>query len=732
MRKREKISRNLKLLLLMVVIVGLGISWLTLSGAVKLPQAQAATTNAQNQIPVYTDKFRFGTNMGWRNSDWTDSQYSDLVAGVGMNSIRVSLPENYLDTWGYDIALANMNHYKTNNLNNLTAFLGSPSANHSNAPANTSYGDLDYYSPSHLYEPIWNADGSVNTNNYWANYVYKTVSMYKPYVKTWEVWNEPDFTNNWQASQTAWWNSPPQVADLPHWNASIFSYIRMLRVSYEVIKRADPNALVATGGLGYEGFLDGILRYTDNPGDGSKNSSYPVTGGAYFDVLSYHYYPQYAVLNLTNNQWQTNTDSDHAVDNLLTQRDNFKRSLTARGYNGTVYPAKYFITTETGFSSQPIAGSAGGMDLLSNYTTKLQILARSNDLKQVYTYMLSDQEPDTSLTDSYNHMGMYYDIAGLASPAQAQRKVAGFATETIARTLEGATYDLAATNALGLPPTVRGAVFHGSNKQTITILWGRTNNNVENASVSFNLASKGNLSLLDQYWSQNKTTRTLSPNNGQINLTLSARPLILIGDTATGPVPTPTKTASSPTPTAIAATPTKTANPPTPTKTAIPPTKTVGITLPTPLPPTTAPAPTNPPGGVNSTLAISAVQASSSDTGLSASSLIDNNLDTYWSVSGVASAWVKLDLGANRQVSSVDYFVYGTDHAPSTKVQYSQDGVNWQTLTNANGVDTGINWGWNSISVGNRAARYIRFWLDNPNNASWTLGYYSEMRVWGR
>ena len=35
-------------------------------------------------------------------------------------------------------------------------------------------------------------------------------------------------------------------------------------------------------------------------------------------MLSYHYYPQYGVQNLTTKQWNQNTDSDNAIDNLLT------------------------------------------------------------------------------------------------------------------------------------------------------------------------------------------------------------------------------------------------------------------------------------------------------------------------------------------------------------------------------------------------------------------------------
>lgn len=739
-------------LLLIVIIAGLFLSWLLPDGPLSRPKA--ATTTANDSIPAYNDTFRFGTNFGHRNESWSDSQYSDLAAGLGMNSFRVFLPENYLQTWGYNVALSNMQHYQAAGLKNLTANLGSPTAAHSSAPAGTADWQLDYYSPTNLYQPIWNADGSVNQNNYWANYVYKAVSTYKPYVKIWEIWNEPDFTDNWNATQAGWWNSPPPKTDLSRWNDSIFSYIRMLHVSYEVIKKVDPTALVATGGLGYESFLDAIVRYTDNPTDGSTNASYPLKGGAYFDVMSYHFYPMYGVQNLANGQWNTSTDSDNAVDNTITFRNNFQAQLAKRGY-GTTYPAKPFIITETGFSSKQVGSDPGSMDLLRNFMMKVQVQARVSDIKQVHTYMLSDEEADTTLTSAYNHMGMYYDIANLSSTGQATRKAASYGVETLARTLAGATYDAVATAALKLPAGARGAVFQ-VNGQSATVLWARTANNSETAGVSLSLPATTSLTIRDWQWSQTKTTQTLTPANGQVQLTLTGAPVVVLGSAvASVPAPTATSTApatatstATPAPSATStATPTKTVAPSatptsavvvptaTPTKTAVPtatPTKTVAPTSTPTLPPTATSAPSG--TTVSATpqkLAVSGVTASTSDASHPASYLIDSNTNTYWSATGsLASAWVQLDLGNSRTVSQVRYFVYGTGHAAHTKVQYSADGVNWTTFSNANGIDTGSTWGWNTLNLGPQSARYLRFYLDNPSG-DWELGYYSELQIWG-
>lgn len=39
----------------------------------------------------------------------------------------------------------------------------------------------------------------------------------------------------------------------------------MLRIASVVAKHVDPDAQIATGGIGYANFLDAILRYSDNP-----------------------------------------------------------------------------------------------------------------------------------------------------------------------------------------------------------------------------------------------------------------------------------------------------------------------------------------------------------------------------------------------------------------------------------------------------------------------------------
>lgn len=95
-----------------------------------------------------------------------------------------------------------------------------------------------------------------------AEYVFQTVSRYKNDIKYWEVWNEPDLPGFWAGT-------PAQYAEL-------------LAVTYDAVKRADPQAKVCLGGLSLGGsrvdpdFLTKIL----------SDPRYPAA--RYFDVISFH------------------------------------------------------------------------------------------------------------------------------------------------------------------------------------------------------------------------------------------------------------------------------------------------------------------------------------------------------------------------------------------------------------------------------------------------------------
>lgn len=147
------------------------------------------------------------------------------------------------------------------------------------------YADGDRISG--IQEPIF-ADGTdtpgegktLNPDNPWTTFVYEAVMRYKPGgtlaeqgtfprgrgVTTWEVWNEPDHK--------------------PFWSASIRDYARLLKVSYIVIKQADPFATVMFGGLLFNSGTNWLAQvlsiYINDPQRESNNW--------YMDAVAVHSY----------------------------------------------------------------------------------------------------------------------------------------------------------------------------------------------------------------------------------------------------------------------------------------------------------------------------------------------------------------------------------------------------------------------------------------------------------
>ena len=103
-----------------------------------------------------------------------------------------------------------------------------------------SHRDPTYYPGSpeqskvfkNLYDPIWldAAQTQINPNNYYAKYLYDVaVKTYGPYIKFWEVINEPDFTYSsagWMGDQNplpagSWFDHNPTPEELVNFEAPI-------------------------------------------------------------------------------------------------------------------------------------------------------------------------------------------------------------------------------------------------------------------------------------------------------------------------------------------------------------------------------------------------------------------------------------------------------------------------------------------------------------------------------
>ena len=280
-------------------------------------------------------QYRFGNGLGYIGNGWDDARMSNLSSKAGYDGQRKKLPEQHLDYWGYGIEVGDAQTNTKLGILDVVGYLATPLLNHSSNATNNP--ELCY--PANLYEPIFLNDGTVNPNNHWANYVYKTVSTYKDYIKIWETWNEPDYTRNYDQI-SKWMTEPPEKSILTHWYGTIFEYIRLIRITYVVAKKVDPNCFVTAGGLGYPEFLDAILRYTDNRDGGKVTNDYPYKGGAYFDCDAYHQYPQFGVTDLETGDKYNDNGSDMLAKKVVMLKKNHEYILKQHGFDGVTYPKK--------------------------------------------------------------------------------------------------------------------------------------------------------------------------------------------------------------------------------------------------------------------------------------------------------------------------------------------------------------------------------------------------------
>jgi hypothetical protein len=410
--------------------------------------------------------FRYGVNIGYRNPSFTDPMSATLAQRAGVRSLRVKLPAQHLEQWGLGIEVPDNQAYNQLGLGNHIGFLiGSQTREHSLMPAEAADWEIEFYPPRNLYEPIWLGDGTVNPDNHWARYIWDVVSTYKPFIRVWHVWNEPDYVDDWQVTQT-WMTEPPTAEQLVRFRGSIFDYVRMMRIAHEVAHAVDPDCLVATGGIGYPGFLDAILRYSDNPQGGAVTAEYPATGAAYVDVIDFHYYPMFGPRS-----------SDAAVDDYVAVKASLQTVLTARGKS-----VAGWNTSEIGAPLDALAGYPGGRDFAVGFLVKVMVTGQAAGVGGMDWFILSMG----SGADPWEHMGLYEDVMNLSSIDQAQKTALGQAYLVMTTLLAGKAVDAAATTALGLPASVRGQVFTGAAGQVI-VLWAAVPADSETASAEVTL-----------------------------------------------------------------------------------------------------------------------------------------------------------------------------------------------------------------------------------------------------
>jgi len=109
--------------------------------------------------------------------------------------------------------------------------------------------------------------GPPNNLQDYADFLFAFASRYKGRVRAYQVWNEPNLAREWA-------EKPPNPAE----------YTAMLKIAYEALKRADPNAMVISAGLAPTSRWDNVAM----PDVEFLKGMYAAGAKPYFDVLGVH------------------------------------------------------------------------------------------------------------------------------------------------------------------------------------------------------------------------------------------------------------------------------------------------------------------------------------------------------------------------------------------------------------------------------------------------------------
>lgn len=481
---------------------------------------------ANVHVPEYSAGFRLGTNLGGHQGKWDDIKLATIAAGseiqgvpgAGCNNLRLSLPNAFLERWGYEIRKNTFSDYKEKlGMSQHTVFLGGPSdINIDKTIFCSAKGSSKMF--KNMYEPIWDngENGTpVNEKNVFALYVFKTATVYGETVRFWEIFNEPDYTSSdkgWQEPGSAdnWWKRDPAPCELNNLLAPVQHYIRALRIAYEVIKYIDPDDFVCVGGIGYESFLDAVLRNSDNPDGGKITSAYPLKGGAYFDALSYHSYPMYETREYTDGKWVPMRHSDKAVEVFINAKTRKEEVLKEHGYDGGLYPKKRVIVTETNIPRRAFDNYIGSEKIQYNYLSKIIIKGQKEGIDQIHTFALTDSK---TANGPYDVMGFYPNLSTV-NPFEQKEYLSAVATRNVMQILEGYKYSDFRTDALSLPENIDGAAFVKDGTY-IYALWAKTSiDNKEEATASYSFPSSWGVAGYERYAWNYTLTKDIKNGSG--------------------------------------------------------------------------------------------------------------------------------------------------------------------------------------------------------------------------
>jgi hypothetical protein len=197
--------------------------------------------------------------------------------------------------------------------------------------------------------------------------------------------------------------------------------------------------------------------------------------------------------------------------------------LTDAGVSG-----KGWLATETGAPRVALQSASGGDVYARAYLLKVMLEAQASGMIGVDWFCLSDSATPDTATDPYSVMGLYLDIANLATTSDAQITSNGVAYKTLGALLGGARFDSAATQALSPSSGQRVLAFETAAGKRAWALWSTVGQDVESVHGTYSLPVAGPVALYSWDYATTGASTPLSPTNGHVDVETTSVPRIVV------------------------------------------------------------------------------------------------------------------------------------------------------------------------------------------------------------
>ncbi len=233
--------------------------------------------------------------------------------------------------------------------------------------------------PYVCYTPLWNSRGDTlwfwNDQpldfNEFGEFMFDLVTRYKDYIKTWELWNEPDLDIYWDTGDVG-------------------AFAEFIKIGADAVRRADPEAKVVLGGMAYHTyFLEELFK---------------VHGlSPYIDIVNIHNYFE--------------TWSEKPVEDIGQNINDMYAVIEKYGNNQALWMAEVgYSTFRQGTYVSEVYHAYYDYEHTPEYQAvdlfkRLMLSVAEEKLSAIAWYEIKDLQPaDEVIGDNYNnrHLGIAY------------------------------------------------------------------------------------------------------------------------------------------------------------------------------------------------------------------------------------------------------------------------------------------------------------------------------------